>query len=147
MKNLILLTALLVSLPALGQSETEERPVRICETMPKLSACSDMDEVQADRCTQMTVMQLIADEISYPKEAKSMGLEGTVYVSFIVEKDGTVNAIKVLRGVGDFPAALALSTEAIRAVATLPEFTPGLNNKGEAVRVIMVSPVRYLLGE
>ena len=147
MKNLILLTALIVSLPALGQSETEERPVRVYETMPKLATCTDMDKVQADRCTQMTVMQLVADEISYPKEAQSIGLQGTVYVSFIVEKDGAVNDIKVLRGVGDSPAALALSTEAMRAVATLPEFTPGLNDKGEAVRVNMVSPVRYLLAE
>ena len=147
MKNLVLLTALLVSLNALSQSETEERPVRVCETMPMLATCADEDKVQADRCTQMTVIQLVADEISYPKEAKSKGISGTVYVSFIVEKDGTVNDIKVLRGVGDSPAALALSTEAMRAVATLPEFMPGLNDKGEAVRVNMVSPVRYLLDE
>ena len=147
MKNLVLLTALLVSLNALGQSETEERPVRVCETMPKLATCADEDKVQADRCTQMTVMQLVTDEISYPKEAKSQGIEGTVYVSYIVEKDGTVNDIKVLRGVGDSPAALTLSTEAMRAVATLPQFTPGINDKGEAVRVNMVSPVRYMIAE
>lgn len=147
MKNLVLFTALLVSLNALGQSETEERPVRICDNMPKLANCADEDKVQADRCTQMTVMQLVADEISYPEEAKYQGIEGTVYVSFIVEKDGAVNDIKVLRGVGDSPAALALSTEAMRAVATLPDFSPGLNDKGEAVRVNMVSPVRYLLAE
>ena len=147
MKNLVLLTALLVSLNAIAQSETEERPVRVCETMPKLATCADEDKVQADKCTQMTVMQLVADEISYPKEAKSKGIEGTVYVSFIVEKNGAVNDVKVLRGVGDSPAAIALSNEAIRAVATLPEFSSGLNDKGEAVRVNMVTPVRYLLSE
>ena len=98
--------------------------------MPKLATCTDEDKVQADRCTQMTVMQLLADEISYPKEAKSKELK-ELYVSFIVEKDGTVNDIKVLRGVGDSPAALALSTDAMRAVSTLPEFTPGLNDKGK----------------
>ena len=147
MKNLVLLTALLVSFNALGQSDSEERPVRICETMPQLAQCADMEKDQANRCTQMSVMQLVADEISYPEEAKSQGLEGTVYVSFIVEKDGTVNEVKVLRGVGDSPAAQTLSAEAMRAVSTLPEFSPGLNENGEAVRVNMVSPVRYLLAQ
>ena len=147
MKNLLFLTALLVSFNAMGQSDSEERPVRVCENMPKLAQCAGEDAVQADRCTQMTVMQLVADEITYPEDALAEGLEGTAYVSFIVEKDGSVNDVKLMRGPGDSEAQLALSAEAVRAVRLLPDFTPGTDEKGKAIRVNFVTPVRFLLSK
>jgi len=147
MKNILLLTALFVSFSALSQTSTEERPVRVCENMPILEQCANEDKVQADRCTQMTVMQLVGAEIAYPQVAQDAGLEGTVYVSFIVEKDGTVGDVKLMRGVGESEAATALSTEAVRAVSALPAFNPGTNEDGEALRVNFVTPVRYLLSK
>ena len=147
MKNIFLLTALFVSFTALGQTSNEERPVRVCENMPILEQCADEDKAQADRCTQMAVMQLVGEEISYPQVAKEAGLEGTVYVSFIVEKDGTVGDVKLMRGLGDSEAAKALSSEAVRAVSYLPDFIPGTNEDGDALRVNFVSPVRYLLSK
>ena len=136
-----------MSFSALGQTSTEERPVRVCENMPVLEQCADEDKVQADRCTQMTVMQIVGEEISYPQIAKDAGLEGTVYVSYIVEKDGAVGDVKLMRGLGDSEAANALSAEAVRAVSNLPEFTPGTNEDGETLRVNFVTPVRYLLSK
>lgn len=148
MKNLLFLTALLVSFNAMGQSDSEERPVRVCENMPKLAQCAGEDAVQADRCTQMTVMQLVADEITYPEDALAEGLEGTAYVSFIVEKDGSVNDVKIMRTPrGDSEAVHSLAAEAVRAVSTLPDFTPGTNEEGALVRVNFVTPVRYLLSQ
>ena len=146
MKNLLLFSALFISFNALGQS-TEERPVRVCENMPKLAQCAGEDSQSADHCTQMTVMQLVADEITYPAIAQSEGVEGTAYVSFIVEKDGSVNDVKLMRGPGDSDAQLALSAEAVRAVSLLPDFTPGTDEKGRAQRVNFVTPVRFLLAK
>ena len=146
MKNLLLFSALFISFNALGQS-TEERAVRVCENMPKLAQCAGEDSQSADHCTQMTVMQLVADEITYPAIAQSAGVEGTAYVSFIVEKDGSVNDVKLMRGPGDSDAQLALSAEAVRAVSLLPDFTPGTDEKGRAQRVNFVTPVRFLLAK
>ena len=146
MKNLLLFSALFISFNALGQS-TEERPVRVCENMPKLAQCAGEDSQSADHCTQMTVMQLVADEISYPTVAQSAGVEGTAYVSFIVEKDGSVNDVKLMRGLGDSEAQLALSAEAVRAVRLLPDFTPGTDENGRIIRVNFVTPVRFLLSK
>ena len=69
--------------------------------MPKLEECSQENNIQADRCTQMTVISIVPDEIVYPEVAKEAGVEGTVYVSFIIEKDGSVNEVNALRGVGN----------------------------------------------
>ena len=145
MKNLLLLSALFISFHALGQS-TEDRPVRVCENM--LSLRNVQMKIQNQQiCTQMTVMQLVADEINYPTVAQSAGVEGTAYVSFIVEKDGSVNEVKLMRGPGDSEAQLALSAEAVRAVRLLPDFTPGTDEKGKAIRVNFVTPVRFLLSK
>ena len=146
MKNLLLLLSLFISFNALGQS-TEERPVRVCENMPKLAQCADEATKSADYCTRMTVMQLVADEINYPTVAQSAGVEGTAYVSFIVEKDGSVNDVKLMRDPGDSEAQLALSAEAVRAVRLLPDFTPGTDEEGKAIRVNFVTPVRFLLSK
>ena len=145
MKNLLLFSALFVSFNTLGLSQSEERPVRVCDKMPKLVECDQEDNVQADRCTQMTIISTVLDEVKYPEVAKEAGIEGTIYVSFIIEKNGSVSGVKSLRGVGDSQAALALTEEAVRAVKLLPNFIPGLNEDGDAVRVNMVCPVRFLI--
>ncbi len=147
MKNLLLLSALFVSFSKLGLAQSEEHPVRVCDNMPKLVECTQEDNDQADRCTQLTVISTVLDEVVYPKLAKEAGIEGTVYVSFIIEKDGSVNEVTALRGVGDSPEALSLTDEAVRAVKLLPNFTPGLNEDGDAVRFNMVCPVRFLLSK
>ena len=147
MKNLLLLSAIFVSFSTLSLAQSEERPVRVCDNMPKLSECAQEDNVQADRCTQMTIISNVLDEVVYPEVAKEAGIEGTVYVSFIVEKDGSVDEVTALRGVGDSSEALTLTEEAVRSVKLLPVFTPGLNENGDAVRVNMVCPVRFQLSK
>ena len=147
MKNVLLTSALFVSFSTFGLAQSEERPVRVCDNMPKLEECSQENNIQADRCTQMTVISIVLDEIVYPEVAKEAGVEGTVYVSFIIEKDGSVNEVNALRGVGNSPEALTLTEEAIRAVKLLPDFTPGLNEYGDAVRVKMVCPVKFQLSK
>ena len=99
--------------------------------MPKLAECAQEDNVQADRCTQMTVISTVLDEVVYPEVAKEAGIEGTVYVSFIIEKDGSVNEVTALR-VGDSPEALTLTEEAVRAVKLLPDLLQDLTKKGDA---------------
>ena len=83
--------------------------------------------------------QFIADNVKYPAEAKEKGIRGIVYVNFIVEPDGSLSNIKVLKGVGG-----GCDEEAIRIVESMPKFKPGMQN-GEAVRVSYTIPVIFRL--
>ena len=83
--------------------------------------------------------QFIADNVKYPAEAKEKGIRGIVYVNFIVEPDGSVSDIKVLRGIGS-----GCDEEAVRVVESMPKFKPGMQN-GEAVRVSYTVPVNFKL--
>ena len=83
--------------------------------------------------------QFIADNVKYPAEAKEKGIKGRVFVNFIVEPDGSVSDIKVLRGIGG-----GCDEEAVRVVKSMPKFKPGIQN-GEAVRVSYTVPVIFRL--
>lgn len=81
----------------------------------------------------------LADNIVYPQDAIAKNLEGTVYVSFIVERNGTVTNAKVLRGVDK-----SLDNEAIRVISMMPKWQPGMQN-GHTVRVAYTVPIRFKL--
>ena len=83
--------------------------------------------------------QFIADNVKYPAEAKEKGIKGRVFVNFIVEPDGSVSDIKVLRGIGS-----GCDEEAVRVVESMPKFKPGIQY-GEAVRVSYTVPVNFRL--
>ncbi len=78
-------------------------------------------------------------EIRYPLEAKELGIQGKVYVSFIVETDGSVSAVEILRGIGG-----GCDEEAIRVVKMMPKWSPGKQG-GVAVRVKFTLPVKFTL--
>ncbi len=78
-------------------------------------------------------------KLSYPESALKSKTEGTVYITFVVEKDGSVNDVKILRGVHpDLDAA------AMKAVIEMPAWKPG-KQRGEPVRVQFNLPVRFKL--
>ena len=81
----------------------------------------------------------IANTINYPDFAKKEGIEGKVYVSFVVEKDGSVGDAKIERGVDP-----SLDKEALRVVKALPIWKPG-KQRGEAVRVQYTVPLNFAL--
>ena len=85
--------------------------------------------------------QYIADNIKYPAKAREKGIKGLVYVNFIVEPDGSVSNIKVLREIGG-----GCDEEAVRVVESMPKFKPGMQD-GEAVRVSYTVPVFFRLEE
>ena len=65
--------------------------------------------------------------------------EGTVYMAFIVEKDGSITNVKALREV---PGAPEFTKEATRVIALMPEWIPG-ENEGKPVRVKVIQPVKF----
>lgn len=81
----------------------------------------------------------IARNVSYPDYAKKNGIQGKVYVSFVVEKDGSVGRSKVVRGV-----APSLDAEALRVMKESPKWTPG-KQRGQAVAVSYTVPINFAL--
>lgn len=85
--------------------------------------------------------EFVSKNIKYPEIEKEAGKQGTVYLTFIVEKDGSISNIKEAKGIAGAPG---LTKEAIRVVSQMPKWTPGTMN-GRAVRVSMTIPVRFVL--
>lgn len=83
--------------------------------------------------------EYINENTVYPQTAAEMGIQGRVRVSFVVEKNGSVSNVKVVKGVDPL-----LDREALRVVKSSPRWTPGQNN-GRLVRVSQVVPVLFVL--
>ena len=83
--------------------------------------------------------KFLGNNIKYPAEAKTAEISGRVFLSFIVEKDGEVTNVKLLRGIGH-----GCDEEAIRVVESMPKWVPG-KQKGKNVRVAYTLPIRYKL--
>jgi protein TonB len=84
-------------------------------------------------------MKYFAENIHYPVEAREVGIQGTVYVGFVVEPDGSVSNVKVLRGIGG-----GCDEEAVRVVSQMPKWKPG-KQRNQPVRVQFTLPVRFTL--
>ena len=84
--------------------------------------------------------QFIGENIKYPAQARRMGIEGKVFVQFVVNKYGVLTDIKTLKGIG-----AGCDEEARRVVAEAPEWQPGTTADGKPVSVRMVLPVTFEL--
>ena len=83
----------------------------------------------------------LASNPSYPEQARRLGVEGTVIVVFVVNTDGSISDVDILRGIGG-----GADEEAIRVVENAPAWSPGKQN-GEAINTRMRLPIRFKLGE
>jgi periplasmic protein TonB len=81
----------------------------------------------------------LQSNLKYPTQARRMGIEGTVYVVFVVNTDGSIQDVDVLRGIGG-----GCDEEAVRVVKAAPKWTPG-RQRGRPVRVKMRLPIRFKL--
>ena len=85
------------------------------------------------------LMKYIRKNVKYPPIAKEYNITGKVYVSFIVDKSGSVTNVKIVRGVDK-----NLDAEALRVVKSLPKYKPG-KQRGKPVRVMFTIPINFTL--
>ena len=85
------------------------------------------------------LMKFIQKNVRYPAIAKEYNITGKVYISFIVDKQGRVTNVKIVRGVDK-----NLDAEALRVVSLLPKYKPG-KQRGKAVRVMFTIPINFTL--
>ena len=83
--------------------------------------------------------EFLGKNIKYPQMAKEAGVQGRVYVQFVVEKDGSITDVNVVRGIGS-----GCDKEAERVVNNMPKWEPG-EQRGKKVRVKYTLPVLYQL--
>lgn len=81
----------------------------------------------------------LSKSIKYPPMAKDAGVQGIVYVTFVVEPDGNITNVSVLRGIG-----AGCDDEAVRVVKAMPKWKPG-KQRGKSVRVQFNLPIRFTL--
>jgi len=83
----------------------------------------------------------LSENIKYPEEAKDKGISGRVFINFVIEKDGSVTEVKVMRSVDPI-----VDNEAVRVVKSMPKWKPGMQ-KGKPVRVSYVLPINFKLDD
>jgi TonB family protein len=147
------------SLPKFTPAKIEGKSVRVYYTIPitfKLNNeenTADEEESNLDKI-YMTVekypefpggiaalYKYIGEHLHYPAIARLEGIEGRVTLRFVVEKDGSVSDIQVLRGF-----YVACDVEAVRVVKSLPKFTPGIQY-GKPVRTFFTIPITFELSQ
>jgi periplasmic protein TonB len=85
------------------------------------------------------MQNFLVNHMRYPGEAREISIQGTVYLSFVVEPDGSITNITILRGIGG-----GCEEEALRVVKSMPNWVPGKQN-GHPVRVMLTLPVKFTL--
>lgn len=90
---------------------------------------------------QAALMNYISTNMNYPEECRKMGVEGKVFVKFIVDKTGSIINVQILRGVVD---GKLLEKEALRVVKAMPKWTPG-KQAGKPVSVYFTMPIAFKL--
>ncbi|MDD2328184.1 MAG: energy transducer TonB [bacterium] len=85
------------------------------------------------------MMKFLSDNIKYPVIAQENGIQGRVICNFVVERDGSITDVQVVRGVDP-----SLDREAVRVIQQMPRWTPG-KQRGQAVRVRFTLPVVFRL--
>jgi protein TonB len=88
---------------------------------------------------EQKMLEYIAKNIKYPPVARENGIQGRVYVTFVVDKEGKIKDAKILRGIGG-----GCDEEALRVVKTMPDWKPGKQN-GRSVQVQYNLPVNFVL--
>ena len=84
--------------------------------------------------------EFVGKKLKYPAQARRMGIEGKVFVEFVIERDGTITDVKAIKGIG-----AGCDEEAVRVLQTAPKWKPG-KQRGKPVRQRMVFPIAFKLG-
>ena len=117
----------IVQMPAEAVVESEPEVFLIVEDPPSFPG------------GEAEMFKVLGESLKYPPMARDAGIQGIVYVEFIVMEDGAVSDVKVLRGIGG-----GCDEAAVDVVKKMPKWNPG-KQRGQAVRVRFRLPIRFTL--
>lgn len=123
----------------------EDEIFKVVEQMPRFPGCEDISggEAEKKKCAEEKMLQYIYKSLKYPAIARENGIEGRAILQFVVDKDGSVTEVNVVRdpGAGTGDAA----KKVINAMNDMPtKWTPG-KQRGRPVKVLYTLPVLFRL--
>ena len=86
------------------------------------------------------LMRYLSTHVKYPAAAQEQGIQGRVMCSFVVEPDGSISNVEIIKSIPE------LDAEAIRVISSMPNWIPGTNAQGRYVRVKYTIPIMFRLG-
>jgi len=99
-----------------------------------------VEESAAPKGGMAAFYKYVGDKMKYPPQARRMGIDGKVFVEFVINKDGSISDVKAVKGIG-----AGCDEEAVRVVQGAPSWTPG-KQRGKPVKQRMVLPITFKLG-
>ena len=118
---------------------------KVVEQMPRFPGCEEMAGTDKDKekCSQGKLMEYIYTQIKYPAMARELGVEGKVFISFVIDINGDVTDLKLIKDIGGECGDEAMRV--VKSMAKLPtKWTPG-RQRGKAVKVLYNLPVQFKL--
>jgi len=120
-------------------ADKPEKPEKPDQVTDNSEAFVLVDERPEFKGGEEAWMEYMSEHIDYPEDAKEKGLEGTVYVQFVVEKDGSISNVKLLRGFYE-----SCDQEALETIRNMPDWKPGKKD-GKPVRTQFNMPIKFTL--
>lgn len=99
-----------------------------------------VEESAAPKGGMAAFYKYVSDKMKYPAQARRMGVEGRVFVEFVINRDGSITDVKAIKGIG-----AGCDEEAVRVVQSAPPWNPG-KQRGKPVRQRYVVPIIFKLG-
>ena len=130
----------IVSIEAELKGEDEIFNFANVETLPIFPGCENLPTTDEKfRCLNENILKHISNNFEFPEMARQMGIQGKVYVNFVIDKQGKVTQVSVLRGVDEI-----IDNEAMRVIKSLPKFTPA-KQRGKPVPMQYTVPINARL--
>lgn len=125
----------------IAATKSETPLLLVAEEMPRFPGCEeeDIDLLEKQKCAEQKLLKYIRQNIDYPKIAMSKGIQGVVYLQFVVEKNGKIAEVKIMRDIGS-----ECGKEAKRVVESMPNWSPGKQGDNPT-RVQFNLPVKFKL--
>ncbi|MEM1220802.1 MAG: energy transducer TonB [Bacteroidota bacterium] len=120
---------------------TSDEIIRVPEDPPRFTGCEYITDDRSERhqCAQEAAKSFIQENLQYPAKAYDHGIEGTVVVTFVIEKDGSITDPKLIYGLEEY-----FGEEALRLISIMPNWIPG-RRRGLVVRTQFNLPIKFKL--
>jgi len=143
MNKSVLLVLVFIFLGQLMHGQKRIQALSLADQMPYFPGCDAFPVGSKDRrhCSNQTVKAYIFNHIIYPEEAKTAGIEGAVYVRFIIDEKGKVIHPQVLKDIGG-----SCGTAALKMLTEMPDWEPAIH-LGKKVKVMLDLPIHFTLTE
>ena len=131
LKTILLVLVCFISLTTIAQNQTDN----------DTTIYSVVDEMPQFPGGDSAMVAYLTHNLHYPQTEKEKGIQGKVFVGFVVEKDGIISNVEVKKGIGE-----ECDAEAVRVIREMPTWSPGKQNS-ECVRVSLVLPINFKIIE